>query len=184
MPAKSREEVVAAATQVFARYGFRRTTMGDLAEAAGMSRPALYLVYPSKAELFSAVIARRLEEALIEIREGVARLATPREKLTFAFDVWSVRPFERVRSSPDARDLYQGTGLLASARSALLADGRAAEVTSRATDELVSLIAGVLAPLTKRHGRAAPSATGLARLLVSAVPGSRPPRRRASSCAS
>src|SRR3546814_16147684 len=42
--------VIAAADQ-FIRYGFARTTMGDIARASDMSRPALYLLFPGKEEL-------------------------------------------------------------------------------------------------------------------------------------
>jgi len=48
--------IVEAATGVFLRYGFSRTTMGDIAGAAGISRPALYLVFPSKDDVFAAVV--------------------------------------------------------------------------------------------------------------------------------
>ena len=41
---------------MFFRYGYARTTMADLASAAGLSRPALYLVFPGKAEVFQAVV--------------------------------------------------------------------------------------------------------------------------------
>jgi AcrR family transcriptional regulator len=50
------EHVIAAARKVFLRYGYRRVTMGDLAEAAQMSRPALYLVFPSKEQIFTVLI--------------------------------------------------------------------------------------------------------------------------------
>jgi AcrR family transcriptional regulator len=45
---------VEAAGEVFLRYGYARTTMGDIAKAAGMSRPALYLLFPGKEQVFSA----------------------------------------------------------------------------------------------------------------------------------
>ena len=59
MSEHKREAVLAAARQVFMRYGYRRVTMGDIADAAKMSRPALYLVIPSKEEIFTAVVSQR-----------------------------------------------------------------------------------------------------------------------------
>ena len=64
MAKMSREKIIDAATQVFLRYGYRRVTMGDLAQAAHMSRPALYVVFPSKEEIFTAVMARLLTAML------------------------------------------------------------------------------------------------------------------------
>ncbi|HEY8129307.1 MAG TPA: helix-turn-helix domain-containing protein, partial [Hyphomicrobium sp.] len=76
---------LAAARQVFLRYGYRRVTMGDIADAAKMSRPALYLVIPSKEEIFTAVLAQTFSEMLEEIRGGIGSFQTARDKLTFAF---------------------------------------------------------------------------------------------------
>jgi AcrR family transcriptional regulator len=67
--------------------------MGDIAEAARRSRPALYLVFSSNEEILTAVMARLFTAVLDDIRQGLARFATAKEKLTFAFDVWCVRPF-------------------------------------------------------------------------------------------
>src|ERR1700739_1109236 len=44
--------IVLAATQVFLRYGFKKTSMDDLARAAGLSRQGLYLHFPTKEALF------------------------------------------------------------------------------------------------------------------------------------
>ncbi len=42
----------AAALSVFSKYGYRRSTMADIAAAASMSRPALYLSFCNKQEIF------------------------------------------------------------------------------------------------------------------------------------
>jgi AcrR family transcriptional regulator len=51
----TREAIVAAAVPVFGRYGFRKTTMDLLAQAAGVSRPAVYQYFPNKTAVFRAV---------------------------------------------------------------------------------------------------------------------------------
>jgi len=59
--------IVAAAFERFARYGFRRTSLGDIAREAGISRPAVYLHFPNKQAIFRAAAsvmhARALEAA-------------------------------------------------------------------------------------------------------------------------
>jgi AcrR family transcriptional regulator len=49
------EKILNAALAVFARYGFKRASMEDIAREAGMSRPALYLVFANKGAIFSAL---------------------------------------------------------------------------------------------------------------------------------
>ena len=55
-PDAKRLHVLTASALVFGANGYSRTTMGDLAKAAGMSRPALYLVFPRKEQLFSTLL--------------------------------------------------------------------------------------------------------------------------------
>lgn len=98
-------QVIAAAAAVFLRYGYKRTTMGDLAEAAGLSRPALYLRFCNKERIFEGVCRTFAAGILEEIRTGAAALETPQEKLRLAFELWVVRPFVLMTGAPDARDL-------------------------------------------------------------------------------
>ncbi len=65
------ERILVAAQAVFLRYGFKRTTMGDIAEAAGISRPALYLVFPLKEKIFATVLTRMLDETVQQLGPAV-----------------------------------------------------------------------------------------------------------------
>lgn len=50
-----RDKILHAALAVFARYGFKRASMEDVAGEAGISRPALYQSYENKAAIFAAL---------------------------------------------------------------------------------------------------------------------------------
>ena len=95
-----------AATDVFLRYGFARTTMGDIAERAGISRPALYLVFPGKEEVFASVIRRLSDAQLASIRTALPTLPTLASKVLFACETWSGHGFDLMAAHPDARDLF------------------------------------------------------------------------------
>jgi AcrR family transcriptional regulator len=56
--AERREQLLAAATQAFARSGFAATSLDDIAEEAGISRVLLYRHFESKADLYRAVLDR------------------------------------------------------------------------------------------------------------------------------
>jgi AcrR family transcriptional regulator len=60
-----RARVVVAAIAAFSRHGYRRCTMGDIADAATMSRPALYLLFPGKEAVFRAVAEALLADAAV-----------------------------------------------------------------------------------------------------------------------
>ncbi len=158
VPSKE-ERVLEAAQKVFVRYGFRRATMADIAEAAGMSRPALYLIFPSKEEVLAATTTRVFAALLSEIREGLERFATTEEKLIFAFDLWTVRGFELVQASPDAKDLFESSYEFAHA------------AISQAMADFVALLAAVLEPLIWSQTRVSFSAHQVAEILTHAMLG-------------
>lgn len=73
-----RDDIVAAAVEVFGRHGFRHTSMDLVARAAGVSRPALYQYFRNKQDVFAAVTehtAARLPAAARRAREAEGDLA-------------------------------------------------------------------------------------------------------------
>jgi AcrR family transcriptional regulator len=159
MGSEKKARVLEAAESVFLRFGYRRTTMGDLAAAAGMSRPALYLVFCNKEEVFEAVLRSFTARTLEEIRQGVDSRPTPQEKLRFAFELWAVRPFGFFEASPELREPLHGG--LTFAREAIDQAIAAFEV------ELV----GILAPLSATAPAKALPPGQIARVLTRAVHG-------------
>ena len=61
-----RERILDAAMTVFRRHGFRRSSIEETAEAAGLTRQALYHHFKSKEALFRAVIERVHDGALAD----------------------------------------------------------------------------------------------------------------------
>ncbi len=59
--AERREQILAAATEVFARSGFAATGLDDVAQAAGVSRAILYRHFESKTDLYRAALDRARE---------------------------------------------------------------------------------------------------------------------------
>lgn len=58
-----RARVLEGAMRVFLNYGFSRTTMDDIARAADMSRPALYLLFRNKTDIFRAIASSMLAQS-------------------------------------------------------------------------------------------------------------------------
>ena len=101
-----RDRVIAAATDVFLRYGHARTTMGDVAEAAGISRPALYLVFPRKEDIFAALIERLIQDTLQQYREALPKLRSLDRKLHFCCEQWAGHGYDLTKAHPDAKDVF------------------------------------------------------------------------------
>jgi TetR/AcrR family transcriptional regulator of autoinduction and epiphytic fitness len=155
-----KNKILTAARSVFLRYGFRRVTMNDIAEAAVVSRPALYLLFKSKEEIFIGVYLQWVDETLAEIERTMATATTSQKKMERAFEIWAVRPFEVMMNSPEAKELMECS--LGFARDSL----------SQGYHKFELMIVPVLATLTKRHS-AKPSIAPerIAHVLASAVRG-------------
>lgn len=65
-------EVLDATYACLTRYGVRRTTVEDIAEAAGMSRTAVYQYVRSKDDAFRRLAARLHDRSLVLAREASA----------------------------------------------------------------------------------------------------------------
>ena len=103
--ANRRQHIISAAQEVFLRYGLARTTMGDIAQNAGVSRPTLYALFGDKGVIYKAVLDKMVEELILAVREGLGERQTLEQKLFFACTTWATDGFERIRAYPDSRDL-------------------------------------------------------------------------------
>jgi AcrR family transcriptional regulator len=70
-------EIVAAALAVFAERGFAGAKMDDIADLAGLSKAALYLYFPSKEEVFRAVVRQAVAPNVEALRETLLAAAAP-----------------------------------------------------------------------------------------------------------
>lgn len=69
------ERVLDAAEELFATRGFEATSLGDIAEQAGLRGAAIYKYFKNKQHLYEQVLARLLDPALARMREREAQVA-------------------------------------------------------------------------------------------------------------
>jgi AcrR family transcriptional regulator len=84
--------VLDAALLTFARFGYRKTSMEQVARDADISRPGLYFLFGSKQALFREAVERSLQQDLVAVEHALAGSADPfRQRLLHAFDHWAGR---------------------------------------------------------------------------------------------
>lgn len=76
-----REIIVNAARDVFGRYGFRKATMDEIAQAARKAKSSLYHYFKSKEEVFQAVVEKEGSIMEREMDDALQKAETPQEKL-------------------------------------------------------------------------------------------------------
>ena len=86
------DAILDAAFGAFAAYGYRRTTMEDIAHAAGLSRTALYLHFRSKEDLFRSLTLRHFDGCLSAMEQA---LSAPGKH---SLPDWSPKPWAERRN--------------------------------------------------------------------------------------
>lgn len=93
------QELLDAALALFVEKGFAATRAEEVASAAGVSKGTLYLYYPSKEELFKAVIRQNLGSLIAEGMEALSQhQGSSSDLLVDLMMTW----WERVGSTPAA----------------------------------------------------------------------------------
>lgn len=103
--------VLDAAVAVFARFGFRKASMDEVARAAGVSRQGLYLQFANKEELFRKTLEHSLNNQLNAAVAALARQDSLEARIIAACDAWSGRFVGSLGS--DAADLMCASTSLA-----------------------------------------------------------------------
>jgi len=80
-----RDQIVAAATEHFSRYGYEKTTVSDLAKAIGFSKAYIYKFFESKQAIGEMICANCLREIENDVRTAVDAAERPPEKLRRMF---------------------------------------------------------------------------------------------------
>lgn len=80
-----RNQIVAAATEHFSRYGYEKTTVSDLAKVIGFSKAYIYKFFESKQAIGEMICANCLGRIEIEVKTAIDQADRPPEKLRQMF---------------------------------------------------------------------------------------------------
>jgi len=78
---EKKENILKAAGECFARYGYEKTTMDDIGKMVGLNKASLYYYYKNKESIFSDVIFHEREEYLQAVQERVSKAMDCKEKI-------------------------------------------------------------------------------------------------------
>lgn len=148
-----RLDVLDAALRTFTRFGYRKTSMDDVAKEAHISRPGLYFLFTSKSGLFRDAAERGIELDLFEAEKALTASGQPvNERIVAAFDAWAGRYIGPLQDTAtliaDNPDLLGPTALSGPARfeaflTATLEQTTLSWAASTAARTLISLSIGI-----------------------------------------
>jgi AcrR family transcriptional regulator len=102
------EIILTAATNMFARYGYTKTTIGDILVEAGVARQTLYNTFSSKEEILRAVVRRSGEDMYAAVMDAWSKSEKIEDKLSVFHKLVVVALYETIQSSPDWEGLIEG----------------------------------------------------------------------------
>lgn len=76
-----RRKVIITAGQIFSRYGFRKTTMEEIARELKMGKSSIYYYFASKEEIFEAVVLYEANILRNELTTAIKAVESPVEKM-------------------------------------------------------------------------------------------------------
>src|SRR5260370_30561566 len=75
------EKILVAAIQRFSKFGYRRTSINDVAEGAGLARATVYLYWKRKQDLFVAGLGRFNSQSWILAGTAAAKKGSTQERI-------------------------------------------------------------------------------------------------------
>lgn len=127
-----RTAILDAALRVFGQYGYRRTSMDEVAREAGIGKGTIYLSFAGKDEVFRA-LSQRLSQWMLSAAETASRQpGTTADKLTAICAAWFGTYMETIRRSPHVAELMDAKHRLS------------ADVVSRAASRYKRLVRDIL----------------------------------------
>ena len=130
--ALKRQHILDAALAVFCRYGYRKTSMLDIAQAAGMSRAALYLHFKNKEDVFRAGSARAHATVMAQVAAALAESGPVFTRIETALLAFQQGLMAEIAASAHGQELFDANMTLA------------ADVTLTARATLAASLAGAL----------------------------------------
>lgn len=107
-----RLRVLEGAMKTFLAYGFSRTTMDDIARAADMSRPALYLLFKNKTDIYRAIALMLLDKSANEAQRVLSGDGSLGERLTTMIEVCLIAMMQTIAESPHGAEILDMKGSL------------------------------------------------------------------------
>jgi AcrR family transcriptional regulator len=108
--------IVLAALELFTRYGYRKTSMDDIAQAAQVVKRTVYLHFENKAAVFLAILEYLGDQVRQRCAAAESARGTPVDRMTALLDAYFGMAFELFSKSQHMPELEDTFSKLARAR--------------------------------------------------------------------
>lgn len=107
-PIQKKEQIIQAAFKCFKQFGYSKTTFGDIAKTAGVSRALIYSYFKNKNDLFITMTKNLHNHFQAMSAEILKSDGTDKEKLFKIIDVWIINSYRNLRNNIYGNDVLDG----------------------------------------------------------------------------
>lgn len=137
MDAKTRD-IVEAGWAMFARYGYTKTTMSDIAGEAGVARQTVYNAFAGKEDILRAVVRHSGEMSLNEVLSAWETVTSLDEKVSVFQKLGPEAWYNAIMAAPDWGALMDGVNTAAAGELRALEEKWVAAIRKMLSDTLGS----------------------------------------------
>jgi len=138
-PKDKREVILTAAFSLFGHYGYRRTSIDDIAQEAGIAKGTVYLYFKSKDEIFRALSQQLIDQMLATTETAQTATTSIAEQLRDMLDAKFGYFFELLHRSAHVREILDAKNQLCT------------DLFAQADRRYQRMLAGTIAEAEKRR---------------------------------
>jgi len=76
-----KDQIIEVARKIFSQFGFKKTTLEEIAQAAGKGKSSIYYYFDSKEDIFRAVVEKEAQILRNEIEKKLNAVKSPKNQL-------------------------------------------------------------------------------------------------------
>ena len=105
---QTKEQIISAAVKCFRQFGYSKSTFGDIAKEAGISRALIYSYFKNKRDIF-ITINSNLQDRWLAMSEEIVKSDYPdEEKLSKIIDIWIIDSYRVIRDGVYGNQILDG----------------------------------------------------------------------------
>src|SRR4030042_4489907 len=81
-----KDQILAAASECFARFGYKKTTLDDIGKKIGLNKASIYHYFKSKEEIFTQIVLNEFEQFITKLHQHIEEDMICEQKILVYFE--------------------------------------------------------------------------------------------------
>ncbi len=86
MSQNRKEQILSAASECFARYGYKKTTLDDIGKKVGLDKASIYYYFKSKEEIFTILVLNEFKRFIAQLQQDIVEDMDCEQQILFYFE--------------------------------------------------------------------------------------------------